>query len=147
MTAAVLKVGPWRRMGKYVGRDVYLLNGKRTTELQHRAIVAEREGRTLRTDEHVHHQDEVKSNNDPANLELLTHAEHTRHHFGTGRTMLDLVCDMCGSSFRVDIRRRNAKTCSRACAGKRSGQRSAVARRARLGTAQPGKLADAKGAA
>lgn len=29
---------------------------------------------------HVHHKDEVKHNNDPRNLEVMTHEEHTRKH-------------------------------------------------------------------
>lgn len=129
MSAKVVKRGPWRRVGKYIGRDVTLVDGKRTTELQHRAVVAEREGRSLRSDEHVHHTDEQKLNNDPENLELLSKAEHTRHHFGTGRTMVDLVCEECGKGFRVEVKRRGAKTCSRSCAARRAGKRSGAARR------------------
>lgn len=37
-------------------------------------------GRQLSSDEIVHHEDENKKNNHPDNLELMTRAEHIRHH-------------------------------------------------------------------
>lgn len=46
----------------------------------HRVIVEQREGRTLARNEVVHHVDRNKLNNDPANLVLLSRAEHTRLH-------------------------------------------------------------------
>jgi hypothetical protein len=42
-------------------------------------------GRRLRSDEIVHHKDENKKNNEPGNLELMTRAEHARHHFSKAR--------------------------------------------------------------
>jgi hypothetical protein len=43
---------------------------------QHRLIVERSLGRYLLPDEHVHHKDFSKSNNDPANLEVRLHREH-----------------------------------------------------------------------
>lgn len=61
--------GPYRKM-----RD-----GERIRTV-HR-VTKEREiGRPLTTQEVVHHRDEDKLNNDPANLELTTNAEHARYH-------------------------------------------------------------------
>ena len=37
-------------------------------------------GRPLRPDEIVHHKDENKKNNAPENLQLMTRAEHFKHH-------------------------------------------------------------------
>jgi hypothetical protein len=127
-TAEPTRVGPWRRLGGYIGRDVTLADGRRTTELQHRVVAAEKIGRPLRADEHAHHENEIKTDNAPDNLEVLTKAEHTRHHFGTGRTMVDLVCAGCGSGFRRDIRRRGSKFCGRSCAARSGGKASGVTR-------------------
>jgi hypothetical protein len=46
----------------------------------HRVIVEEREGRRLRSDEIVHHQDHNPLNNDPRNLVILSRSEHQRLH-------------------------------------------------------------------
>ena len=44
-------------------------------------VTKEREiGRPLATDEIVHHRDEDKLNNDPANLEITTMPDHSREH-------------------------------------------------------------------
>lgn len=47
---------------------------------EHRVIGEQIAGRPLRSDEHVHHKDENKHNNDPSNLEVLTAVEHLRLH-------------------------------------------------------------------
>lgn len=46
----------------------------------HRVLAEKREGRQLLRSEHVHHDDEIKSNNDPSNLKLLPLREHMRLH-------------------------------------------------------------------
>lgn len=46
----------------------------------HVVLVEESIGRRLLPDEVVHHKDEVRSNNDPSNLQLMTRANHSRHH-------------------------------------------------------------------
>ena len=46
----------------------------------HDVIVERIIGRRLAPDEVVHHRDENRSNNHPSNLELMTRADHTRHH-------------------------------------------------------------------
>jgi len=128
VSAAVVKRGPWRRVGKYIGRDVWLANGRRSTELQHRVVASEKVGRPLLPSEHAHHDNEVKTDNRPENLEVLTKAEHTRRHFGTGRTMVALVCLGCGGSFERDVRRCNSKYCGRSCAARAGGVASGAAR-------------------
>jgi hypothetical protein len=85
-------------------------------------------GRELSSDEHVHHRNEIRSDCRPANLELLTKAEHCRRHFATGRTMVTLTCLVCGELFTRDVRRRNAKYCGRSCASRAAGLASARSR-------------------
>lgn len=127
-TGEPVRLGPWRRLGGYIGRDVTLADGRRTTELQHRVVASQALGRPLRADEHAHHENEVKTDNDPKNLEVLTKAEHTRRHFGTGRTMVRLSCQGCSAGFERDVRRRGARFCSRSCAARAGGVASGKAR-------------------
>lgn len=47
---------------------------------QHRVVMEQYLGRPLNRNEHVHHRDENKSNNDISNLEVLSISEHMSHH-------------------------------------------------------------------
>ncbi len=132
---AVERAGQWRPRGKYIGRDAKCADGKWRTQLQHRFVVESQLGRPLAADEHVHHRDENKTNNDPVNLELLSKADHCREHFGTGRTMVTRDCGCCGARFEVEIKRANDATkrgralfCSRRCASRSAGVASGEAR-------------------
>lgn len=133
---AVVRAGDWRSHGKYISRDAKCTDGKWRTQLQHRFVVEIRLGRPLSTDEHVHHRDENKTNNDPENLEVLSKADHCREHFGTGRTFVERDCSCCGTRFDVELKRSNeAKKrgrelfCSRSCASRDAGIASGAARR------------------
>lgn len=46
----------------------------------HRVVAETVLGRSLLPEEHVHHKDENRTNNDPENLQVMTRAEHARHH-------------------------------------------------------------------
>lgn len=48
--------------------------------LEHRLVAEQMLGRPLGPDEDVHHKDGDKTNNQPENLEVLTHDEHARLH-------------------------------------------------------------------
>lgn len=48
--------------------------------LQHRLVMEQSLGRFLRSDELVHHRNEVKDDNRPENLELLDWSSHMKHH-------------------------------------------------------------------
>ena len=47
---------------------------------EHRVVAERMLGRALKHGEIVHHKDGNKHNNDPANLEVMTQAEHARLH-------------------------------------------------------------------
>lgn len=47
----------------------------------HRKIAEKKIGRKLRSNEVVHHKDHIPINNDPKNLEVMTHKEHQILHF------------------------------------------------------------------
>lgn len=50
---------------------------------KHRNVASRKLGRPLRPDEDVSHTDDNKANNDPMNLTVMAHGEHSSH---TGRT-------------------------------------------------------------
>lgn len=68
-------------------------------------------GRWLSTDEHVHHIDGNKLNNDIDNLEVLSCSEHAKRHKGETP---EAICIVCGTSFKA-IGKVN-KYCSYNCA-------------------------------
>lgn len=47
---------------------------------EHRVVAEQKIGRRLLKNEVVHHKDEVRSNNDPDNLEVMDKGEHARLH-------------------------------------------------------------------
>lgn len=61
--------------------------------LEHRVVMERQLGRKLHGDEIVHHRDADKGNNAPSNLEVMSRADHARHHapemhaarYGNGR--------------------------------------------------------------
>ena len=58
-------------------KTIYV-NGKEVKE--HIYLIEQKLGRNLLPNEIVHHKDEDKTNNDLANLEVMTRSEHTKHH-------------------------------------------------------------------
>lgn len=67
--------------GRGEGKSYRKLNGKH----EHRAIAEQKLGRALAPGEIVHHDDDTKTNNAPANLIVLpSQSEHARLHF-TGK--------------------------------------------------------------
>jgi hypothetical protein len=58
----------------------WLVKTEKGWELEHRVVMSRKLGRPLLDYEIVHHLDENKKNNDPKNLELTNHQEHSREH-------------------------------------------------------------------
>ena len=60
------------------GYRIIYVKGKRIFE--HRHVMQEHLGRKLSPEEHIHHIDEDKDNNDITNLKIVTNAEHQKLH-------------------------------------------------------------------
>ncbi len=58
-----------------------LFPGRQTAEM-HRVVMAEKLGRSLESDEWVHHKDEDKTNFKEDNLEVMTPKAHAQLHLG-----------------------------------------------------------------
>jgi hypothetical protein len=117
------------RYGPYLieGYEAYIeiKDGKRRTVLKHREVLEAKLGRKLLPSEIVHHDNEVKTDNNPENLLLHTRVSHGKLHASArpAAEVLSLVCLKCGSPFTRLARherhnRRQGKAgpfCSRRC--------------------------------
>lgn len=120
----------------YVDRDE--ITGERKSVLVHRELMEKHVGRSLRSNEIVHHKDENPSNNELSNLEVLTYSAHaTAHHW---HRHLNLVCSFCGKAFtrRGNVERANRKQtkvgpfCGKSCSGKWSRAQQILAGKSNL---------------
>jgi hypothetical protein len=63
----------------------WVIRGRDGTQMYfYRAVAAAQLGRLLTDDEIVHHRDSDPTNDDPANLEVLSRGDHVRLHQGEG---------------------------------------------------------------
>lgn len=80
--------GHVRQLGGETWYRLIYVDGQQ--RLEHRVVMEEVLGRPLTRAEIVHHKDEDGLNNDPHNLEVLTHAEHRRRHGGPRKWRISL---------------------------------------------------------
>lgn len=67
---------------RYVAPSGYVMVrvGIKKWRLEHRVVMEAVLGRSLRNDEHVHHVDRNRTNNDPKNLRVMERSAHLRMH-------------------------------------------------------------------
>jgi hypothetical protein len=73
----------WDKKGRKgtVGKNGYMTRGSHSTrEYEHRRVVEDFLGRSLKKNEVIHHKDGDRLNNDISNLVLMTKREHARLH-------------------------------------------------------------------
>lgn len=82
-----------------VGRD----QTKSGYQLEHRLVVEAAIGRPLRTDEHVHHKNEIKHDNRLENLEVLSNSEHQglHDHPQSQSRRVAKTCQHCGAEYEI----------------------------------------------
>lgn len=72
-----------------------------TKIMEHRHVMQEYLGRTLGSDEHVHHINENRSDNRIENLMVMTASEHISHHHKLNRwSQKHDCCQSCGTTDR-----------------------------------------------
>jgi len=85
--------------------------------LEHRVIANEMLGRLLLRSEAVHHINGIKHDNDCANLQVMTIAQHTRLHFGNpnnrqegeSNVLVNCACGCGETLLRYDLRGRSRR--------------------------------------
>lgn len=80
--AAKLAHGEIHAKGTSVKPNGYVVftRGEHKGRSVHRVVAEQKEGRPLTRDEHAHHVDEVKTNNEPDNIEVMSASDHTSMH-------------------------------------------------------------------
>lgn len=88
-------------------------NGRRIAA--HRLLMEKKLGRQLSKDEHVHHVNEVKTDNREDNLEVKHKDDHQHLHHPPVHPVTK-VCVVCGSSFTPHkTKRKRQQTCGLKC--------------------------------
>lgn len=75
-----------------------------------RVVLASKLGRALTAEEHAHHEDEDTSNDSKPNIEVLSPAEHNRHHKTGSRHADESKARIAAGVKRAYAEGRHAKT-------------------------------------
>ena len=68
----------WQNQKGYIEGRIWLPDGTQIRVKQHRFIMEGIIGRPLLSTEDVHHENGVKNDNRPENLEIISHSDHTK---------------------------------------------------------------------
>ena len=103
----------------YTNQQGYIIikTGIRKYELEHRVVMAEKLGRPLKLDEHIHHINGKKYDNRPENLEVVSNPHHGQiHGKRQPRIRINLTCQWCGKPYQVmPYKAKESKYCQNAC--------------------------------
>lgn len=80
----------------------------------HRVVASRMLGRNIKRDEHVHHKNGDRADNNVDNLLITTRSEHSKIHNET--MLIESTCPFCGDQFVQHLRKRLRKYCSVLCA-------------------------------
>lgn len=94
----------------FIDKDHPLAMSNSSMVYMHRHVASIQAGRWITSEEHVHHIDNNKVNNNPLNLELLSNKDHAHLHHPTSP---DITCQNCQSIFTPSNSR--IRYCSAKC--------------------------------
>lgn len=129
--------GPYFHHGRWLV-GMHYFDGRTTTMPYSRYLMEEHIGRKLDSDEHVHHIDGDRENNDISNLEVISKEDHIKYHSDEMRSEpQEFTCPRCGKKFELSgDKLRNAKSnskrghkgpfCSRSCAAQYAASRKRI---------------------
>lgn len=125
MKKEVYRSPPWNHNSGYTAYTIKYDDGSRKTTLEHREVMEEHLGRKLESEEHIHHIDENKKNNDLSNLVLTSRSAHAKGH-ATRAKEVEIICAWCGQKAykKPNYLHHNAKQgksgpfCGKSCSAK-----------------------------